>query len=439
MTSIRFFTTLMMRDGEEVPPSVIPWLDKWATIEFDEDRPITAVWQSSRGQRRVCWFASDDRAVLVAAHMERYGEEPFWVVHLPTPGNRQTLVAEHDDTGVLVQTTVWTFDRMGLAATESVRSPDGALLAARDYECLSDGLVLQLRERVAPGFVEHKRSRLRGPVVPELCAEPFPCGGTIAGGDVRLLGVIAQNQHQARCRSVHLVDGVWSPSVTTIATVPRSAVPRARAVLDLAVEGVAPLVGEGPLLRERSRPGKTYYGIVESALCGETLQARVSSQPLDVHDALAVTIQVSDVVLRAHEAGVSLGGVRPELVMVDQTTSGLSLAGILHRAPALLAMTHHGEAYLIPPIFRSAYHAPDDVYALAQLLWYAATGGHPFLAADHVEWRDEWTHDLRDQRERQPWLGPPSWLSMLERCLFANLAQRPTLMELQRELRALLA
>jgi hypothetical protein len=440
MTLIRFFTTLMLRDGEEVPGSLVPMLPQWATVEFQDGRPVTAVWQDSEGCRRICWYGHLATSDLRASQVERYGYEPYWHLTLPAADGGETTVAEYDPDGTLVRRTLWKFDRMGLPAREKVLDPFEQLAARREYECLSDGLVLQLRERVAPDFFEKKWSRVRSRVVPELAAEPFPLGGTIADATVWIIGTIEQNQFQARCRSVHLEGEDWHPSITTLATVPRAAVERIRAGLSVAGPGLAPLIAEGPLVRRRARQGKAYYGIVEPVPPGDTLQTMVSTAPLPLREALAVTLQVAEVVRRTHCSGLRhLNGVRPELVFAHRTDHGIDLTGILHRAPSFLSATHHGEALLLPPIFRADFSAADDVSGLAQLLWYAATGSHPHLIAQNVVWLDSWTHDLHGQRERQPWTGPPSWLPILDQCLFGPAGSRPTIDVFVQTLLALLA
>jgi hypothetical protein len=426
--TIRFFTTLMLRDGEEVPAGIVPLLPQWATVEFQDGRPVTAVWQDSEGRRRACWYGHVAASDLRANHAERYGDEPYWHLMLPSADGGEAIVAEYDPYGTLVRRTVWRFDRMGLPTGENVFDPDGQLAAKREYECLSDGLILQLRERVAPDFVETKRSRVRSRVVPELAAEPFPLGGTIADATVWLIRTIEQNQFQARCRSVHLDGEHWRSSITTLATVPRAAVERIRPSMSLVGPGLAPLIADGPLIRQRARQGKAYYGIVEPVPSGDTLQTMVATAPLSPDDAVAVTLQVAEVVRRAHDTGLRhLNGVRPELVFANRTGHGVDVTGILHRAPTFLAATHHGEALLFPPIFRADFSAPDDVSGLAQLLWYTATGTHPYLSAQNVVWQDSWTHDLHDERERQPWRGPASWLPILDRCLFGPAASRPSI------------
>jgi hypothetical protein len=438
--TIRFFTTLMLRDGEEVPAGIVPLLPQWATVEFQDGRPVTAVWQDSEGRRRTCWYGHVAASDLRANQVERYGDEPYWHLMLPSADRGETTVAEYDADGTLVLRTAWTFDRMGLPAAEHVFDPNGQLAAKREYECLSDGLIVQLRERVAPDFVEEKRSRVRSRVVPELAAEPFPLGGTIADATVWLVGTIEQNQFQARCRSVHLDGEHWRPSITTLATVSRAAMEGIRPRLSLVGPGLAPLIADGPLIRRRARQGKAYHGIVESVPPGDTLQTMVSTAPLSPHDAIAVTLQVAEVVRRAHDSGLRhLNGVRPELVFASRTGHGVNVTGILHGAPSFLAATHHGEALLFPPIFRADFSAPDDVSALAQLLWYATTGSHPHLIAQNVVWQDSWTHDLHDRRERQPWTGPPSWLPILDRYLFGPAASRPTVDVLMQDLLALLS
>jgi hypothetical protein len=79
-TTVRFFTSAALRRREEVPGEAVDWLPRSITVEYDNNQPVTGVWRSRRGARRVCWYAEQVTPALIAAHEERYGDEPFWVI-----------------------------------------------------------------------------------------------------------------------------------------------------------------------------------------------------------------------------------------------------------------------------------------------------------------------------------------------------------------------
>ena len=57
-TTVRFFTSAALRKREEVPGEAVDWLPRSITVEYDGDQPVTGVWRSRRGARRVCCKSS---------------------------------------------------------------------------------------------------------------------------------------------------------------------------------------------------------------------------------------------------------------------------------------------------------------------------------------------------------------------------------------------
>ena len=434
--TVRFFTSLMLRTDEEVDGTLAPWLPHVATVEFDAQDPVTAVWQSATGDRRIAWYGSSSTEQRVA-HVERYGDEPCWLLrrHVDANGRLAVDVEEIGAAGEPIRRRAWTFDAMGMPATDVETSAGGDVVSSRIYRCLPDGLVTQLRERKAPAFAETVTRRVAAPV-PELAAEPFPCGATLAGGTVRLLTTISENAYQGRYRSVAWDGERWASSITTLAATSSSRLAAVRPVLDLADEDLALLVAEGHLEGGRVPPGRSPYGITELVPPGQTVLDAVASGRFEPTVAMRVAVRVAEVARRAQARGTALSALRPELVYVVDRGAGIELSRILHRAPAFLSTAARGEALLWPPAFRSDFGSRDDVQGLAQLLWFMATGTHPFLAPENVTWEDSWTHVLHSLRARQPWRGPAALEPLLTRCLFDAPVNRPTLDELLVELRS---
>jgi hypothetical protein len=433
--TIRFFTTLMLRPHEEVDGSVVPYLPQCATVEFDGDRPVTAVWSAASGERRVCWYGTDVDRQLRDAHAERYGSEPFWLMHVERSASGSVArVVELDALGNVVIQKRWTFGGRGMPVDEEERSSTGEVLAVRRYRIRDDGIAHRIEETLPPSketIVHHARTR----PAPELSAEPFPIGATVPGTDLRIVEVISENARQGRCRAIVRRDDAWLPAVVTFVALSRSAYAERKPVIAFTAPGLTELVAEGELQHANAPRLEVPLWAIAELTPGTTLLEAVRKAPLDFDDAIAVARHAGEIASAAHERGHPLGGLHPELVFIDRDHTPAKLTGILHRAPALLASTYKGEAQCWPPVFRSDFRATDDVTALAQLLWFMTTGGHPFLADADITWDDAWTH--LPARRPQPWRGPPALGQLLSRWLFADDAQRPSLDEVLRELTAL--
>lgn len=413
---IRFFTSAALRPHEEIDGEVVQWLPRSITVEFDGDQPVTGVWRSDAGDRRVCWYAAAPGPALVAAHAERYGDEPFWIVDRSALAARRIVVSECDDAGRVVTQRAWELDRHDLPAREEERAPDGALRRVGTYQCTSDGTLYAGTEQRAGGAAIAMLRPIAPPVL-ALAGEPFPCGGTITRDGPRLVASIMQNQYQARLLAVYRHGTAWKRGLATIATSKSGWEASVRPMLDFGDDRVAALVRVGEL-HHRRRDGYPFLGVVEALPDGRTLDERVLEHPLAVEQALGVALEVAAVARRAHAAGHQLGGIRPELVYVQEAHGRLRLTGIAHRGPAVIAATYSGEQIRWPPVFAADFANPDDTRGLAQLVWYALTGGHPFLAADDLRWNPAWNEFRHRRRHRQPWTGPAMLGPVLERVLF---------------------
>jgi hypothetical protein len=57
------------------------------------------------------------------------------------------------------------------------------------------------------------------------------------------------------------------------------------------------------------------------------------------------------------------------------------------------------------------------------------TAGHPFLAPPDLRWNASWTSFRHENRQRQAWRGPSALGPLLERTLFSESGERPSLAE----------
>jgi hypothetical protein len=295
------------------------------------------------------------------------------------------------------------------------QAPDGTLRVVRTYRSLSDRTVVASTEQLAGESLVEIPRPIDFPC-PELAGEPYPCGGTITTGGPRLISSIRQNWYQGRF-SAAFHDGVaWRLGLATIAT-SRGWPQTMRPILDFRADGVAPMVAYGEMIEPR-REGYTVFGVVEELPDGRTLEEVVQEQPLSPADALDIAAQIAAIARRAHAAGHELGGIRPELVYVRQEGTRWSLSAIAHRGQAVIDATYSGEAVRSPDVFVSDFSSLDDAQGLAQLVWYALTGGHPYVARADLQRKEAWSALHRDRASRQVWRGPAALGSVLERVVF---------------------
>ncbi len=417
-TTVRFFTSAALRPYEEVTGEIIHWLPRWATVEFEGSRPVTGVWHSVRGRRRICWYTAEHTAALVGEHLERYGDEPFWIVDL-SDGHARVRVIECGGDGRPQASRVWEFDDWNMPTREEEHSPDGASRLIRTYKCVMSGVVVGATER-RPGRTDIKFERPISYPIPELGGEPFPCGRTITATGARLIASIAQNSFQGRFYAAYREASTWKRGIATISTSRYCWPDEIDPIVNFNAEDLAPLVQTGEL-QPRWRGNYPFFGVVEVPPEGRSMDEVVAESPLPLDDALSVAIRVAAVAQRAHAAGHELGGIRPELVYVrGDTNSRWSLSGIMHRGQAVIDATHCGEGICVPPVFPFDFSSRNDAHGLAQLLWYALTGGHPHVAPEDFRQRQAWRDHECGKARRQPWTGPAAIGRLLESVLFES-------------------
>ena len=195
--------------------------------------------------------------------------------------------------------------------------------------------------------------------------------------------------------------------------------------LSLPFRGIAPLRWLGP---------NEYNGVPYADVLIEDLppgRPASDSMPVPEHQLLRIGVASANVLASVHAAGSLLGGVRPELVYVDDT--GV-FAAIAPRGPVFIANAPQRapglRSYPVP------YDAPEvlalgkpagvanDVFALCATLQHLATGRHPFGA----EW-PEILHRLA-ANAREPYVGSSQLAEILARGMDPSPERRPTAAEL---------
>lgn len=177
----------------------------------------------------------------------------------------------------------------------------------------------------------------------------------------------------------------------------RAAVLRERLALEVA--GVAPLL-------EISDLKAGYTGLVENEPSG----APALTPLLDVGSAARLALEIAVILRRAHAQGLTLAGLRPELVYVDDDR----VTGIAPRCEPFL-VTAGEPCYGVPPCFDHFYLAPElltapseptgpaaDVFSLCAILGHWVAGEHPFAGEGISQGIAIMTGN------RRPWHGDPA-------------------------------
>lgn len=83
----------------------------------------------------------------------------------------------------------------------------------------------------------------------------------------------------------------------------------------------------------------------------------------------------------------------------------------------MLAATRSGEA-ILSLVFPYDFSSRTDAEGLANLLWFALTDGHPYVAPSDIRRPQAWSDYEYGRARRQPWTGPPAVGPLLEHVLF---------------------
>jgi hypothetical protein len=152
---------------------------------------------------------------------------------------------------------------------------------------------------------------------------------------------------------------------------------------ELKVSGVGPLRGVYGLV---DRGGAVYHGLVERVPEGEPLSAR--PWPIDLAVAAPFALQLARLVERAAGARVALGGLRPQLIWVEDRAGKLALDGACPRAE-LFMQSARRPGGTSASLFDDFYFAPElldgsppsaagDVFSACACIAHVLSGAHPF-------------------------------------------------------------
>jgi hypothetical protein len=209
--------------------------------------------------------------------------------------------------------------------------------------------------------------------------DTFPLGAELAGGRWRVVEVVRGGPDRGQLRAHG-----EGPALVTIA--PPQKRDRALLAASLAWESphIAPLLWCGGVVGE----GVAYDVLIEAEPEGVPLDRWQSDS---VTAKRAVARELCDAVREAHDRGLVLGAIRPELVYLD----GSGLAGITPRAERFFVGATE-RTYGVPPCFDEVYLAPEqlslrapgppaDVFSLGATLARLFIGRAPFAGASMME------------------------------------------------------
>ena len=207
---------------------------------------------------------------------------------------------------------------------------------------------------------------------------------TLDGGRIVAGEVLESGTGSARFRG-HLAFDELQRRLVTLGRRQTVSHAELRPTLAMEIEGITPLEFVGPVDAAEGDPGWTGDAIVEIEPRGRRAD---ESAPLAEGEAVALAVQILDVIGRAHERGVLVRGIRPELIYCDAGAGGASrLVALAPRAqlflmtaqPASSGVPILSDLYLAPEdIFQLAPQPRSDVFALCAALFFLTSGAHPF-------------------------------------------------------------
>lgn len=208
--------------------------------------------------------------------------------------------------------------------------------------------------------------------------DEFPIGAALADGRWRVVEVLRGGPDRGQFRA-------QGDPEALVSSAPPQQGDRAELVarLKLASPKITPLLWSGSVVGE----GVTYDVLVEEQPAGTTLDRWQGSATA----ARGLAAQLASAVQEAHDRGLVLGGLRPELIFV----AGNELSGIAPRGERFMANATQ-RCYGVPPCFDDIYMAPEqlalrlpgppaDVFSLGAVLARLFTGRPPFAGSSILE------------------------------------------------------
>jgi serine/threonine protein kinase len=190
------------------------------------------------------------------------------------------------------------------------------------------------------------------------------------------------------------------------------------------------------VLEEEDRPW-----LVMEYLASKSFAVLIQDEPVSVDDAIRIGAQISSALAGAHRAGIVHRDVKPANILVsDDGTAKITDFGI-SRAIGDVKLTATGEiagtpAYLAPEIARGEDASfAADVFSLGATLYAAVEGSTPYGTADNpiaLLYK-------ASSGEIEPPVKAGRLTPLLLRMLAPEPAERPSMDEVEQELRALLA
>lgn len=133
---------------------------------------------------------------------------------------------------------------------------------------------------------------------------------------------------------------------------------------------------------------------------GETLRARIVDQErLTIRESLAITAQVLEALVAAHEAGIVHRDIKPENILIDRSelvkVADFGLARAIGSNNSSASATLLGTVAYISPEVVTRGHADErsDLYSLGVVLFEMLTGRQPFLGEQPVHVAFQHVHE----------------------------------------------
>ncbi|KAB2911574.1 MAG: hypothetical protein F9K40_00550 [Kofleriaceae bacterium] len=258
-------------------------------------------------------------------------------------------------------------------------------------------------------------------------------GATFDGGSFATTKLIAGRWTRGRWRGVRASDGAAVLISTRTVSRPMEMVRR----FEYSGPGVAPVLFAGPPDRDAPlvRANKQVdFGVIEMEPHGSPLDTLAGT--VSAADIVRVGLGLADTIALASHAGRILAGIRPEVTYAERGEDGWRFSGV---APAGYNLVRHEIDEGAPAFMPDTYQPPEiwdderngrvDVYSLALVLWYLATGTHAYSHRPSQE-------ENMDLDRREPWTGPVELGPVLASALVADPERRPSIDELRERLRA---